>query len=37
MDLTLTVTHHDFQELDDDFGTRSNEDLAFTSLFGIVN
>ena len=34
---TLTMFHHDRQELDDNFGTRPNEDLAFSSLFSVVD
>lgn len=31
----LTVLLHDFEELDDDLGRRSDEDLSLSSLLGI--
>lgn len=31
------MAHHDFQEFNDDFRTWPDQNLAFTSLFGIVN
>jgi hypothetical protein len=31
------VTLHDGQELDDDLGARSDEDLALSGLFGVVD
>lgn len=34
---TLTVAHHDFQKLDDDFRTGPDQHLSFASLLGIVN
>lgn len=34
---TLTVAHHYFQELDDNFGTRPDQHLAFAPLFGVVD
>lgn len=34
---TLTVAHHNFQEFDDDFGTRPDQHLTFASLFRIVD
>lgn len=33
----LTVTLHDSQELDDDLGARSDEDLALAGLLGVVH
>lgn len=31
------MTHHDFQELDDDFGTRPDQDLPFAPFLSVVN
>ena len=33
----LTMFHHHSQKLDDNFGTRSDEDLAFTAFLGIID
>ena len=33
----VTVLHHHRQELDDDFGVRSDENLPLTTLLRIVN
>lgn len=35
--LKLTVAHHNFQELDDNFGTGSYQNLTFTSLLSVVD
>ena len=34
---SVTVLHHHSQRPHDDFGARPNEDLAFTTLSGIVD
>ena len=34
---TLTMLHHHSEKPDDDFGARPNKNLAFASLFGIVD
>lgn len=34
---TLTVTHHDFQEFDDDFRTRPDQNLTFAPFLCVVN
>jgi hypothetical protein len=36
-DIILTVLLHDAQELDNDLGARSNEDLALSSFLGVVD
>lgn len=35
--MRLTVLLHDFEEFDDDFGRRSDEDLSLSRLLGIDN